>query len=63
LPDVYARTEARRGSDVHLLPIQDPAAQRDICLALSRAPDRADQINDLASLIIQAHANITQIRV
>jgi hypothetical protein len=48
---------------VHLLPIQDPAAQRDICLALSRAPDRADQINDLASLIIQAHANITQIRV
>jgi len=39
LPSIYAATEARRNTDVHLRALQTPAARRDIALIQPQLPD------------------------
>lgn len=39
LPSIYAATEARRGTDVSLHKLNDPAAQRDIALVQPQLPE------------------------
>ncbi len=65
LPSIYAATEARRGTDVHLRALDTPAARRDIALIQPNLPDPrsgsdmlADILRSEAEIILAAHANL-----
>jgi LysR family hydrogen peroxide-inducible transcriptional activator len=51
LPSIYAATEARRGTDVSLHAIEDPAASRDIVLVQPLLPEARPDSDVLAEIL------------
>ena len=57
LPSIYASTEARRGTDVSLHALDNPAARRDIALIQPHLPDPRPG-SDILAEILQSEAQI-----
>ncbi|MCI5097443.1 MAG: hydrogen peroxide-inducible genes activator [Rhodobacteraceae bacterium] len=51
LPSIYAATEARRGTDVAMFLLKDPAAQRDIALVQPQLPEPRPGSQVLADIL------------
>ncbi|WP_240686433.1 hydrogen peroxide-inducible genes activator [Aliiroseovarius marinus] len=51
LPSIYAATEARRGTEVRLYPLDDPAASRDLALIQPQLPEPRPGSEVLADIL------------
>lgn len=51
LPSIYATTEARRGTDVSLIALKDPSANRDVALLQPLTPDPRPGSDVLADIL------------
>jgi len=62
LPSIYAATEARRGTDVSLYPVEDPTARRDIALIQPLLPDPRPGSEVLAEVLRSEAENILKLQ-